>query len=193
MATLHVLQPKLDPLDEALSYYVHGRGGWLLTVGLLSLALASLALKWSLRLGRISARVRRGWWCLWLWNAGLLLGALVAADPLGQWDRPPSISGMIHGLAAMVALVVFPIAAMLVSKGLRDNRDAGSVLLLTLARLAVGSLALFLASLVPVFVRPGPPILLGLTERVLFVCYAAWIAAAAICRSPSSGSSQSAA
>jgi hypothetical protein len=31
---LHWLQPNLDPFDEAVSYYVHGVGGWLLTVGL---------------------------------------------------------------------------------------------------------------------------------------------------------------
>lgn len=144
--------------------------------------------------GEPRATLRWGIRCLGVWSAGVLLGAMFTADPPGQWDRPPSISGMIHGLAAMVALVVFPIAAMLVSKGLhRNDPGTGSARLLTLARLAAGSLALFLASLVPVFVRPGPPILLGLTERVLFVCYAAWIAAAAICRSPSSGSSQTAA
>jgi len=40
---------------------------------------------------------------------------------------------------------------------------------------AAASYALFVASLAPVFVRPGPPILLGLTERVLLLVYAAWI------------------
>jgi hypothetical protein len=41
-------------------------------------------------------------------------------------------------------------------------------------------LLLFAAALAPVFVRPGPPILLGLAERLLLASYAAWLAAAAL-------------
>ena len=41
---LHFLQPALSPRDEAVSYYVHGRHGWLLTIGLIALGTGSLAL-----------------------------------------------------------------------------------------------------------------------------------------------------
>ena len=39
---------------------------------------------------------------------------------------------------------------------------------------------MFMASLAPVFVRPGPPVLLGLSERVLLATYAAWLVAVGI-------------
>jgi hypothetical protein len=37
------------------------------------------------------------------------------------------------------------------------------------------SLIAFMTSLMPVFIRPGPPVLLGLSERVLIVIYLVWL------------------
>ena len=56
--SLHVLQADLKPLDEAMSYYVHGSQGWLPTVGLIGL--------------------------LGVWSVGVLLGAFFPADPPGH-------------------------------------------------------------------------------------------------------------
>ena len=41
-------QPDLDPRDEAVSYYVHGPFGWVLTVGLMSLGIGSMSLAFGL-------------------------------------------------------------------------------------------------------------------------------------------------
>jgi hypothetical protein len=174
---LHYLQPELKPLDEAMSYYVYGRQGWLLTLGLFSLGVGSLVLTIVLAWGPAATVSRGGLLCLAIWSAGVLFGAAFAADPPGRWDKPPSISGSIHGIAAMVALVSFPVAAVLLSRGFRsDSRWIGrSRILGTLAIASGVSLLLFFASLAPVFVRPGPPILLGLTERLLFAVYLAWL------------------
>ncbi|MCW5559253.1 MAG: hypothetical protein KIT22_15660 [Verrucomicrobiae bacterium] len=90
MLLLHGFQPELSPLEQAMSYYVHGPRGRLATLGLFGLAFGSLALA------------------------------------------------------------------------------------------CAASLIAFLASLMPVFLRPGPPILLGLTERLLFCAYLSWIVAAAL-------------
>jgi hypothetical protein len=178
MGVLHGLQPGLSPLDEALSYYVHGAGGWLLTIGLLGLGLGSLALTVALwtRIGQ------GGRWCLAVWCMGAVMGGIFPTDPPGQWDKPPSVNGLIHGLSAMAALGIFPIAAVLASRSLRScaiwcgtPRRLG-----VLGTVCAVTLALFLASLVPVFVRPGPPVLLGLTERILILAYVAWLAVAAI-------------
>jgi hypothetical protein len=49
-----------------------------------------------------------------------------------------------------------------------------------LALTASLSFVLFLASLAPVFIRPGPPILLGVSERLLLVVYAAWLVAVSV-------------
>jgi hypothetical protein len=46
--------------------------------------------------------------------------------------------------------------------------------------ISAATLVLFMCSLVPVFISPGPPRLLGLTERVLFAAYVAWLSVLAI-------------
>jgi hypothetical protein len=181
-AALHWLQPGLNPLTEAVSYYVHGVGGWLLTIGLLSLGLGSLALTIAL-CGEIGGRgSRAGLWCLAVWSVGAILGGAFAADPAGNWDKPPSMSGSIHGGAAMIAFITFPIAAMLLSRALRANMrwTAFSGVLLLIAKVSAVSLVVFMCSLAPVFVRPGPPILLGVTERIALAVYAIWLGVAAV-------------
>lgn len=159
IGALHWLQPDLNPLNEAMSYYVHGVDGWQLTFSLFSLGLGSLALTLAVRREGGSTISRGGYWCLGVWSVGAWLGAIFAAYPPGRWDRPPSVSGAIHGLAAMVALVIFPIAAILLSRSLRGStRWAGiSGVLLVLAIVSAATLVVSLSSLIPVFVRPGPP------------------------------------
>src|SRR5262245_33648137 len=43
---LHLMQPERSPLNEAVSFYVHGTHSWLLTVGLLAGALDWLPCCW---------------------------------------------------------------------------------------------------------------------------------------------------
>src|SRR5262245_26386593 len=179
---LHALQPSLSPRDEAVSYYMHGRGGAFLTAGLLALGLASIALVAALGDTVDGPGARIGRWLLGTWSLGVVLGALFPADPPGHWNEPPSIAGIIHGNAALIAFVALPIGALCLAGSFRrDPRWASRARLLrALALASAASLLLFFASLAPVFVRPGPPVLLGLSERVVLALYVAWLAAAAI-------------
>jgi len=176
---LHLLQPQLDPGNEAVSYYVHGRGGWLLTAGLLAWGLGGLALHRAL--GRMVAgqRAPAGRGLLGVFGIGVLLGAVFPADPPGRWDQP-SLAGMIHGNAALLAFAALPLAARALSRSLLEDDRSRPVsrLLEVVAWACAGAFVLFVASLVPVFVRPGPPLLLGLSERVLLAVYSAWLGAA---------------
>ena len=175
---LHVLQPELSPRDEAVSYYVHGASGWLLTVGLLALGIGSLFLVGGLIRGVRGSGATSGRWLVATWAVCVLLGGAFRADPPGHWSEPPSVSGMIHGSAAMIAFLALPAASLCLTRSFRrDSRWVTRARVLrVLAFAALISLALFAGSLLPVFVRPGPPILLGLTERVLLAVYACWLA-----------------
>jgi len=179
---LHVVQPGLSPRDEAVSYYVHGLFGWLLTVGLTALGIGSLSLVFGLvhMLGGRRARIGTG--LVGVWGLGVLLGGVFRADPPGHWSEPPSLAGMIHGNAATLAFVALPLGALCLAKPFRQDKRwrPKASLLLGLAVAAGISLILFMASLIPVFVRPGPPILLGLSERLLLAMYAAWLVAVGI-------------
>jgi len=182
MIGLHMFQPELSPMDEAMSYYVHGRHGWLTSVGLAALGIGSLAIMLSVAQMAHGPGSRLGMAFLFLWSLGAILGGIFSADPRGNWDQPPSMSGAIHGVAALIALSSFPVACAALTRNLRrDNRwHWHSSLLGNLAILVIASFIVFMASLTPVFIRPGPPILLGLTERVLFVSFVAWLTVVAL-------------
>ena len=123
-AALHVLQPALSPLDEAVSYYVHGRFGWLLTIGLIALGTVSLALTVALVRTTGGPGARPGRWFLGIWSVGAVLGGVFPTDPAGNWNAPPSVAGMIHGGAAMLALLAFPIGALFLSRSFRGFPSA---------------------------------------------------------------------
>jgi hypothetical membrane protein len=176
---LHVLQPSLNPRDEAVSYYVHGPFGWLLTAGLIALGIGSLGLVIGLlcTVGGRWAGAGRG--LVGVWGVGVLLAGVFRTDPPGHWSEPPSLSGIVHGNAAIVAILALPLGALCLAMSFRQDgrwRSKGNRFL-GLAVATGISLVLFMASLVPVFVRPGPPILLGLSERVLLAIYAVWLVA----------------
>ena len=191
VVALHVLQPALSPSNEAVSYYVHGNHGWLLTIGLIALGIASLTLTAALRRATGGSGARAGRWLLGIWSVGVLLGGVFPADPAGNWSAPPTLPGMIHGNAAMVAFLALPVAALFLARSFRhDPRWKRSARLLSVLAVATAlSLVVFYASLLPVFIRPGPPILLGLSERILLGIYVAWLAAVAINLPASPGSS----
>jgi hypothetical protein len=180
LLALHVVQPELSALDEALSYYVHGHRGWLLTLGLLALGVGSLALAIALVLQRTRSRV--GLFLLGVWSVGVIVGGAFAADPPGNWDRPPSVSGAIHGLAAMIAFLALPAAAVFLTRSFRHEARWRPLqgTLNTLSVAVVSSYVAFMGSLTPALVRPGPPIWLGLTERILIVACLAWLAVVAL-------------
>jgi hypothetical protein len=82
----------------------------------------------------------------------------------------------------MIAIVAFPWAAVLLTRTLSREHHwqlfRGT--LLALAAAIVLSFIAFMASLLPVFVSPGPPVWLGLTERVMLAVYVAWLAVVAV-------------
>jgi hypothetical protein len=174
---LHVAQPELSPVDMAVSYYMNGRLGWLLGLGLISLGVGSLSLAIGLR--RLLARAGAGIWLLVVWGVGCIIGGVCPPDPPGHWDEPPSVSGMIHGGVAMVAFVVFPMAAWLLSRRVATHAEHSTArrLMTPLAGLCAMSLLVFFACLAPAF-STRPPYALGLVERTLLVFYAGWLTVA---------------
>jgi uncharacterized protein DUF998 len=162
VAVLHAVRPDLSPARDAVSFYVHGRLGLLLTIGLMALGVGSLAL--AALLSRSGPTVR---WGIRTWGACLLFGAAFASDPPGRWHEPPSFAGLVHASAAVVGFLALPVAA--VALAWRERRTIGN------AWAAVASLALFAASLWPTIGAERPPVLLGLSERVLLGAYVAWM------------------
>ncbi|HOK45492.1 MAG TPA: DUF998 domain-containing protein [Bryobacteraceae bacterium] len=176
---MHGVQPELSVLNDAVSYYMNGPFGWVLGFGLIAIGTGSLALWLAVR--RVHLKSAAGQAALVVWAIGAIVGGIFPPDPRGSWDKPPSISGMIHANTAMVALLALPVAALLLSKRIAATSGSRAIQR-ALRALGIASLAtavIFFASLAPVFAG-GPPYLLGLSERVLLLVYVAWLTVAAL-------------
>ncbi|MFC3499805.1 DUF998 domain-containing protein [Micromonospora krabiensis] len=179
------LNPQWSWLEHMASYFVHGRAGWLITVTGVSLAAASAVL---IRLAVASSRGGRGGlWLLGVWAAGMLVAGVFPADPPGQWDRPPSTVGSIHGVGGLAAFLALPVAAVLLNRAWqRDARwlPVARALRLTTAAV-VAAFVVFVVTWIDVMVGPtlsvgSTPTVVGLTERVMLWADVGWLAVAAM-------------
>ena len=178
---IHFVQPDLNPVEDAVSYYMNGRLGWIVGLGLVALGVGSLFLAGSLYALIGPLRARSGLSFLSLWGAGVVICGIFPPDPRGHWDSQPSLPGMIHASVSMVALLAFPTASLLLSRRLTAlSRTFGTTRHLRwLAVLCTASLAVFFVCLAPVFSH-HPPYALGLSERVLIVLFVAWLVAVGV-------------
>ena len=174
VGAMHAIQPELSVAHDAVSYYMNGPWGWVLAAGLVAMGLGSFCLLDAIRRGVGVSRA--GLWALGVWGAGAAVGGLFAPDPIGSWNKPPSVSGMMHGGAAMVAFLAFPVAAVTLSHA-RGWRMGGGRFLPVLAWTCVAFLVAFFATLAPAFADRAPRGL-GITERLVLGANVAWLVAA---------------
>jgi hypothetical protein len=176
--------PGWSPVETMVSHYVHARAGRSIPAALLSLAAASaLLLTLIPRTGRT---VRAGAVLLAAWTAALVTGAIFPADPYGSWDRPPTVPGMLHGTAAMIAFLALPAAAILLTRAWRRDPRWQPVARPLTVTAAVSTLAYLTLAVLFADVTDGPSLtigswesLIGLAERLTLWSYVAWLAVAA--------------
>ncbi|WP_405873865.1 DUF998 domain-containing protein [Streptomyces zaomyceticus] len=186
MIVTDVLNPRIDPIGETVSRYVHGTGGWLITLALLSIGSASAVVaRWLRDLpGRPAAR-RAARVALAVWAGGVLVAGLFPADPPGRWGRP-STSDLIHGTAALPAFLALPLAATVSLRGLMTVWPTARRALLAVTTASVVTtvaLAVFLVDVMsggPSLGLGGAPTLVGLVERLAITANVAWVALAAV-------------
>jgi hypothetical protein len=184
-AVADLINPDWSPFEAMISHYVHAaRGGWLIPIGTLVMAVASGTLTW---LAAAYTRVgRAGLALLGVWTAGLLVAGGFPTDPPGQWDKPPTMAGTLHGVAALLAFATLPAAAVVLSRVWRRDprwRPVAGGLAVTTA-LSVVAFVLFMITFFDV--QDGPSLAVGpwatvtgLAERVMVWAYVGWLAVAA--------------
>ncbi|MFC4068487.1 DUF998 domain-containing protein [Actinoplanes subglobosus] len=180
--TADLVNPDWSPVETMISHYVHARAGWLIPAALLALAAASALLT---RLVEPVAP-RAALVPLRIWTAAVTVGAVFPADPYGRWDQPPTVPGLLHGLAALTAFTVLPGAAVSLTLARRPITRPAAVL----AALTVPAYLLLLAAFADV--QDGPSVtvggwesLIGATERLMLWIYVGWLAVtAAVIRPP---------
>jgi hypothetical protein len=165
---LHMLRPQMNPLYHAVSEYVLGPFGFLMTIAFIMRGLGELLLV--IGLAASTTRNSRSW-------AGLIFLALatVCSFLVAIFPGNPQNTGMliIHSVSAFIGFGSLVIAALAWALRFRKEARLRSSALISFI---LGLLMLF--SLVSMVV--GSSNLLGLTERileifiVLWLCFMAW-------------------
>ncbi len=184
LASLHVLSSEFDPSWRMVSEYANGQYSWILSLMFAFWAVSSWALAvalWS------HVRTRGG---------KIGLGFLVAAGIGEAMASVFDINHPLHGLAAMIGVLSFPVAAMLISVSLGRTQEWATAKksLLWTANLTWISVVLMIATfaiLIVTFTQAGgdmsagstavttlPPGVIGLVgwaNRFLVVVYCVWV------------------
>jgi hypothetical protein len=171
---VHIAQPSFNPVDVAVSYYMNGQLGWVLRAGLVALGSGSLLLVAAMYRTFHGRAPRRWLLLLGAWGIGCVLGGVFPPDAYGSWGRPPSLSGTLHAIAAMVAFVAFPVSAVGLSRLYASVVDTRLPHPRQVAALCAAVTLLFFACLAPVF-QHRAPYALGLVERVALALHVCWL------------------
>lgn len=174
LVVLHVISPELDPSWRMVSEYALGEYPWVLSLMFFAWALSALALFFAIRSQINSPGGKIG--------LGLLIVAILGMGLAIIFD----VSHPLHGLATLLGIPTFPVAALLISGSLgripawRPYRGA----LMWLANLTWISLGLMLAMLFIGLGKTGgeftPDVWIGWPNRLVIVAYCGWLLQAAL-------------
>jgi hypothetical protein len=169
MLALHLLQPCLNPLEEPVSFYFHGAHGWLLPCTMACFGAAALVLGPAVGDGH---RERWTSFPLIVVGAGMLVAAFVPSDRWFPWEAAPTISGLVHAVAAVFSPPLLLLSMLTSGRWRRGGWDRISGILVVAYAAALVASAVSLAI---GFAVAGPPPMIGLAERVLAVTGASWL------------------
>lgn len=184
LASLHVLSPEFSPSWRVISEYALGRSGWALSLMFVTWAISSWALAAALWSQIQTPGGRTGLYFLIAAGAGEFLASVFdVRHMLG------------HGIAGLLGVIGFPIAALLLSTSLRRSETwrRESTILLWLANLSWIAVVLLIATLAimtmqltriygghlpqhaPNSLPPGVLALDGYADRLIVLSNSAWV------------------
>ncbi len=173
IAVLHGLQPELSVLHGPVSFYVHGSDGWLLPVGLVSCGIAAVALGRAAceGVGR-DTRIN-----LSILGVGMVFAAVFRSDRWFVWEQIPTLRGVVHAVATVVALGALGLTALRFVRNPppRFRQRPTRRVFVGLGVLYSAGLLVSVASLLAGLARDGPPPFIGLGERMLGATGLAWL------------------
>jgi Protein of unknown function (DUF998) len=121
IGALHVLPgaARVDPVRRTISEYALTDDGWAFNLGVVALALGSLAILVALVRARLTTAFSPGVLLGAAWAAALLV---IVLFPKHNWAVGPSTNGSIHRAASVVAFLCLPVAVILLTRGFRARR-----------------------------------------------------------------------
>lgn len=179
--SLHFLEPKFDPSWRMISEYEIGKFGWLMRIAFFCWAgamLFTLLAIWPV-LASLSGWVTRVWFSLFV--LALIGAGIFTTNPITGAE--PNLADNLHKVCGSVVILTFPIATLFATRSLLLNPDLAhaSGLLIALTALTWLSMFAYFASIIAAR-RKDPNagtgdshILMGWPNRIMVVCYIAWL------------------
>lgn len=176
---LQFARPDVSLIWQTTSEYARGPGGWVMVLAFLLSAVSYILLahaSWSMVRsipGRIGAVL------LVIAGIGVAAGGIFITDPIDTPQSELSGSGTVHGLAAGLALMLTPIAAIILNWGLARRAESlrTRTVFIAAGALPIAALTMFMVVqtvLLPADGMFGPDVPIGPAERVLVAAYAVW-------------------
>jgi hypothetical protein len=126
VVALHAIKPEFEPSWRFVSEYAIGRQGWIMKLAFLIWAASCAALAFALSRETLPRRGRIGIALLWLVAVALVFAGVFPQDPVTAGPDEATTSGTIHALASMIGIPGIPVAALLISSGLRNAHPPGA-------------------------------------------------------------------
>lgn len=180
LGVLHIITPELSPSWRFVSEYAIGENGWVMTLAFLSLSVSCAALCAAVRQEVTTRGGRIGIILLYIVALSMVVAGIFAMDPITASKDELTTHGNLHGLAAMIGIPGFPIAALLITRSLSRNSrwsDVRSALRWT-AHLTWVTLALMYLTIgltLPRAGKFGPDVPIGWPNRIVVVAYCVWV------------------
>ncbi|MNS69393.1 hypothetical protein D3C72_1027030 [compost metagenome] len=184
-AATHVLRPGLDPSWTPISEHAIGEQGGVMTVAFLALAAACATLSIAWR------RTLKGWQGvvarigLALGALGFALAAIFPGDSVLTTPQVATVTGMVHGVGAVLADGV-PVAALFAAWAMTraggvQKRQAGLMWLGAAISLSgFVAVVVVMATFMPASGQLGPEVPIGWAGRYMMATYVIWLAVAAV-------------
>lgn len=184
-ALLHILKPEYDPSWRLASEYAIGDYGWLMRLVFFALVLGCACLFFMLRTQTRSIPGKIGLGFLLATCLGMTMAGLFAIDPITSTPDQATTHGSLHGLASMIGVPGFPIAAILISLSLGRVPSLASyrtplVLSALLIWISLVWMIATLAVMLPQNGGFGPAVTIGWPNRLMILAYNAWLITAAL-------------
>ncbi|GEL22127.1 hypothetical protein PSU4_10810 [Pseudonocardia sulfidoxydans NBRC 16205] len=191
VGALHVVAAdRVDPVRRTISEYALGADAWMFDVGVVALALGSVAVILALTRADVLRPRSGATVLLGIWAVGMLT---VVVFEKTNWSIGPSLGGYIHRYASLVAFLALPLGALLLARAQRGVPGVLAHRVWTRV-LALASLGWFLPILWGFAMRPVTgrswwnAVPLGLVERGLALTEVLLVAVLALWAAHAAGS-----
>ena len=177
LGSLHAIKPDLSPTWRMVSEYAIGAHGWLMAVAFLALAAACVATSIALKPYAADRAGRVGRVALAITAAALTLAAFATTDPVTATPAQLTSEGKLHGLAAMIGMPAFLIAAVALHRSLRRQSAVSSHAVRVATIALVAAVVVFAVSMAALFdgAPADPSVRTGIQNRILVVTQAVWL------------------